>query len=273
MPAVRQPAVAGLFYPGNRAALEASVAALLRHAGNLGGPPPKALILPHAGYDYSGPTAAAGYARLARWRDRYTRVVLVGPSHRVPVDGLAASSAGAFRTPLGDVPVDTAAVATLGLPALDVAHEHEHGLEVHLPFLQTVLGEFELVPLVAGGASHGDVAKVLDRLWGGPESLIVVSSDLSHYLDYETARARDARTCEAIEHFDADRIGHDDACGATPVGGLLVSARRRGLDIERLDARNSGDTAGSRERVVGYGAWAFFDREPPDPGARQFDSF
>jgi len=257
MPAVREPAVAGLFYPGDRPALEASVAALFGKAGKPEGPPPKALILPHAGYDYSGPTAAAGYARLARWRDRYSRVVLVGPSHRVPVAGLAASSARAFRTPLGDVPIDNGAVAALGLPTLDAPHEHEHSLEVHLPFLQTVLGDFELVPLVAGDASHAEVAGILDRLWGGPETLIVVSSDLSHYLDYDSAHARDSRTCEAIERFDHESIGHHDACGATPVGGLLIAARRRGLDVERLDLRSSGDTAGPRDRVVGYGAWAF----------------
>lgn len=263
MNAIREPAVAGLFYPGDRGALETSLAALLGKAGEPDGPPPKALILPHAGFDYSGPTAAAGYARLIRWRDRYARVVLVGPSHRVAFAGLAASSARAFRTPLGDVPVDAEAIAALRLPTLDAPHSQEHSLEVHLPFLQTVLGDFRLVPLVAGDASHADVAGILDRLWGGAETLIVVSSDLSHYLDYDSARARDRRTCEAIERFDDESIDHDDACGATPVGGLLIAARRRELGVERLDLRNSGDTAGPRDRVVGYGAWAFAEGNQP----------
>lgn len=253
---VREPAVAGLFYPAGRIALESTVAALMSDAPQPDGHPPKALIVPHAGYVYSGPTAAAGYAALAPWRDRYARVVLLGPCHRVPVRGIAAASASAFRTPLGDVPVDAAGIEALGVPVVDAAHRDEHCLEVHLPFLQKTLGDFSLLPLVVGAASPADVAQLLDALWDGDETLIVVSSDLSHYLDYESAMQRDRETCSAIERLDPTAIGHDDACGATPVAGLLLAAKHRGVGIRTLDLRNSGDTAGGRDRVVGYGAWA-----------------
>ena len=215
--------------------------------------------MPHAGYVYSGPTAAAGYATLQTWSDRYERVILLGPCHQVPVRGLAASGADAFRTPLGDLPVDTETIAALDLPVVEAAHRYEHSLEVHLPFLQAVLGSFELVPIIVGDASNAEVADVLERLWGGPETLIVISSDLSHYHSYNVARARDQRTCAAIERFEPNHIDHEDACGATPVGGLLVAARRHGLQVKTVDLRNSGDTAGDKHHVVGYGAWAFVD--------------
>jgi AmmeMemoRadiSam system protein B len=255
-PRVREPAVAGLFYPAGRQGLDDSIETLMNSAPTRATPAPKALIVPHAGYVYSGPTAAAGYAALVPWRERYERVVLLGPCHRVPVQGIAASSAVAFRTPLGNVAVDSAAIEALGLPAADVAHRDEHSLEVHLPFLQKALGNFSLVPLVVGDASPDDVADLLDSLWDGDATLIVVSSDLSHYLDYESALRRDRKTCSAIEHLDPQAIGYEDACGAVPVAGLLLAAKRRGLRVETLDLRNSGDTAGDRNRVVGYGAWA-----------------
>ena len=257
---IRESAVAGSFYPGTAAALDNTVAALLDAVSGHDGAAPKALIVPHAGYIYSGPTAAAGYARLRPWRDRYRRVVLVGPCHRVPVNGLAASSAEVFRTPLGDVPVARDAIVALSLPIADDAHRFEHSLEVHLPFLQAVLGSFELIPIVVGDASQEEVAEVLEQLWDGPETLIVISSDLSHYHPYDLARARDRRTSEAIERFAASDINHGDACGATPVGGLLLLARRHGLGVETVDLRNSGDTAGDREQVVGYGAWTFVEK-------------
>jgi AmmeMemoRadiSam system protein B len=221
---------------------------------------PKALIVPHAGYVYSGPVAASAYACLRPHRARYARVVLLGPCHRVAIPGLAASRADAFRTPLGDVALDQATVTALSNANVNVfedAHRHEHSLEVHLPFLQATLDDFSLVPLVVGDTSPEAVADVLRTTWGGDETLIVVSSDLCHYLPYEQARARDRSTCRAIEQFDAGRIGHADACGATPVAGLLIEARRRGLRVSTLDLRNSGDTAGGRDRVVGYGAWVF----------------
>jgi len=262
MPTARTPAVAGLFYPVDAGALRAELRALLA-AAEAGAPVPKAIIAPHAGYVYSGPVAASVYARLIPARGRIRRVVLLGPAHRVAFDGLALSGAAAFVTPLGKIPLDVAAVAQLqALPqvcVLDAAHREEHSLEVQLPFLQEVLGDFTLIPLVVGDATPVEVSEVIETLWGGEETLIVISSDLSHYHDYATARRRDAATTRAIEALRPQDIGYEDACGRLPVGGLLLCARRHGLRVETLDLRNSGDTAGPRDRVVGYGAWAFHD--------------
>ncbi len=258
MTVVRTPAVAGQFYSGNAGELSATVATLLDEAAVKETAAPKALIVPHAGYIYSGPVAASGYALLAPYREQYRRVILLGPCHRVPVRGLALSSADAFRTPLGDVPLDKDSLADLdiaGVETFDASHRDEHSLEVHLPFLQTVLSDFSVVPIVVGDASPELVARVLDTLWGGPETLIVISSDLSHYLKYDEARVIDAETCKAIESLDAVRISHDMACGATPIAGLLVAAQRRGMAVTTLDLRNSADTAGNGMYVVGYGAW------------------
>lgn len=260
MTMIREPAVAGCFYPADPGQLGQTVERLIRAVPAVESPAPKALIVPHAGYVYSGPIAASAYARLRPYRDRYRRVVLLGPSHRVPVAGLALSSADAFRTPLGDVPVDKQAIARLDLPELQVsdrAHVAEHSLEVHLPFLQSVLGPFTLVPIVVGDATPEQVANVLEGLWDGPDTLIVVSSDLSHYLQYEEARRVDRHTCAAIEGLDARGIDHDGACGASPVSGLLLAARRHGMAVTTLDLRNSADTVGDPDAVVGYGAWAF----------------
>jgi len=260
MDTFRSPAVAGMFYPADPRELHSMVTGLLKKA-NTSGEIPKALIVPHAGYIYSGPIAATAYALLVQARDILNRVVLLGPSHRVGFTGLALSSASFFVTPLGKVAVDPTARATLaGLPqvrVLDQAHLQEHSLEVHLPFLQEVLGEFTLVPLVVGDADPESVAAVLERLWGGPETLIVVSSDLSHYHDYETARRLDTATSHAIEDLMPEAIHHEHACGRNPVNGLLTVIRRRKMSSRTLDLRNSGDTAGSRDRVVGYGAYAF----------------
>jgi AmmeMemoRadiSam system protein B len=259
MSQIRPPAVAGTFYPADPRTLAADVDALLAEAaGAAAAPLPKALIVPHAGYIYSGPVAASGYARIRPARARIRRVVLLGPVHRVPVRGLALPQADAFATPLGQVPVDRAACALVrALPQVvesPAAHRMEHSLEVHLPFLQRLLDEFALVPLAVGDASPAEVAEVLDLLWGGDETLIVVSSDLSHYLPYAAARAVDAETAAMIEALATD-ITHAQACGGTPVNGLTLAARRRGLAIEKVDLRNSGDTAGPRDRVVGYGAF------------------
>jgi AmmeMemoRadiSam system protein B len=260
---IREAAVAGSFYPADPGALHGVLQEMLDAAPPApGNSIPKALIVPHAGYVYSGPVAAAAYARLRPGHDRFQRVVLLGPCHCVAFRGLAASSAAAFRTPLGGVPLDRASIDALQHPAvsvIDAAHRSEHSLEVQLPFLQAVLASFMLVPLVVGDAEPGDVAAVIDLLWGGPETLVVVSSDLSHYLAYEAARGRDQRTCRSIEQMDGHRIGHAEACGATPLRGLLIAARRRGLRAMTLDLRNSGDTAGGRDQVVGYGAWAFLE--------------
>ena len=263
MTVVRQSAVAGAFYPGKTKELSDTVRGFLSEAGPWDGPVPKAIIAPHAGYVYSGPVAATAYARLASARDTITRVVLLGPCHRIPVNGLAASGADAFVTPLGQIPIDRDAIeSVLDLPQVQVfdpTHALEHSLEVHLPFLQEALGDFTLVPLVVGQVTPEGVAEVLERLWGGPETLIVISTDLSHYLDYERARRVDAETTRAIETLDGDAIGDDAACGRFPVRGLLALARKKGLRVETVDVRNSGDTAGPKDRVVGYGSWVFTD--------------
>jgi len=261
MTLIREAAVAGQFYPGNSRELSTTIRVLLAEVPIQAGPPPKALIVPHAGYIYSGPVAAAAYARLGAHRQQYTRVILLGPCHRVPLKGMALSGADVFRTPLGDVPIDKEAIALLDMPAVkvvDAAHEFEHSLEVHLPFLQSVLGAFSLVPLVVGDVAPDIVARVIDALWGGPETLLVISSDLSHYLHYDDARATDGTTCQWIENLQEQRIDHNRACGATPIRGLLIATKRRGMTVTTLDLRNSGDTAGDKSRVVGYGAWIFF---------------
>ena len=270
---VRPAAVAGIFYPGTRSALTSEVRAHLAgvksQAGDLPAAP-KAIIVPHAGFIYSGPIAASAYARVATSRDTIRRVVLFGPTHRVPVRGLAVPSVEAFVTPIGEIAIDRKAVTeALELPQVttsDASHAYEHSLEVQLPFLQTVLGDFSLVPFAVGDATPDEVSAVVDLLWGGPETLIVVSSDLSHYHRYAEARTTDQATGAAILAF-SPTLDHEQACGATPINGLLVAARRRGLTVELLDLRNSGDTAGDRNRVVGYASFAFV--EPRDGGERR----
>lgn len=267
MQQIRPPAVAGSFYPGQAPALTTEVRSLLQAAGpgeKGPAPLPKALIAPHAGYIYSGPTAAHAYALLRAARGVVRRVVLLGPVHRVPVHGLALPEADGFATPLGIVPLDHAAMEALSpLPQLvknAAAHAREHSLEVQLPFLQLTLGEFALVPLAVGDAALAEVAEVLDTLWGGTETLIVVSSDLSHYLPYPAAQRRDAATAQMILE-QRGTLTPDQACGSVPVNGLLLAAQRRRLQPQLLDLRNSGDTAGERDRVVGYGAFAFFEEK------------
>ena len=264
MPAIRPAAVAGSFYPAAASELRNEIRKLLGSTGTAAiAPVPKALIAPHAGYIYSGPIAAAGYIRLAPARERITRVVLLGPSHFVGFYGLAADSAEAWQTPLGTVPIDRPVVERLVkarlIGVLDAAHAREHSLEVQLPFLQVAIGEFALVPIVVGDASPEAVAALLEAIWAGPETLIVVSTDLSHYLDYRSCQETDRQTADAIERLDPSALGPESACGRVAVRGLLATAKRRGMRIARLDVRNSGDTAGPRDRVVGYGSWALFE--------------
>ena len=258
---VRPPAVAGTFYPGRPERLQAELASLLANLAVSADPPPKALIAPHAGYIYSGRVAATAFTKLRERAETITRVVVIGPAHYVPVRGIAVPSAEAFETPLGSVPVDHDALASLAdLPfviANDAVHAPEHALEVELPFLQTLLPSFRIVPLVVGDATPQEVAQVLRRLWGGPETLIVVSSDLSHFHDYETARRLDGATAAAIERGDWAVLGPKHACGHLAVAGLLVETFGHGLKARRLALCNSGDTAGLPDSVVGYGAWLF----------------
>ncbi len=258
---VRPAAQAGRFYPAEPERLRAEIEAFLAEVQVVGRPVPKAIIAPHAGYLYSGPVAAFAFAVLKPARERIRRVVLVGPAHYVGFTGLASSGAGAFATPLGQVIVDKElAMMVMASPSvhrLPAAHQPEHCLEVELPFLQTVLADFTILPLLVGDASREDVAAVLDMVWGGPETLIVISSDLSHYHDYATAGRLDAVTAEAIVALNGNDLNGENACGWKPICGLLAVARRRGLRCRELERRNSGDTAGSRDRVVGYGAFAF----------------
>ena len=264
MGSVRPAAVAGMFYPGDARALAAEVDDLLDGVGlplpRLGYP--KALIVPHAGYIYSGPIAARAFDELIPARGIVRRVVLLGPTHRVAVNGLAVPSAAAFDTPLGTVRIDAEALhAVRDLPQVvtsDAAHALEHSLEVQLPFLQKVLGEFALAPFAVGQASVQEVAEVIERLWGGPETLIVVSTDMSHYHSYEQARAIDGATIARIAAFETD-IDHEEACGATPLNGLLFTSRKKSLALKLLSACNSGDTAGGKGRVVGYSSFGLYE--------------
>lgn len=264
--AIRRAAVAGSFYPADERELAFQVDKMLTDARATtpdDADVPKAIIAPHAGYIYSGGVAASIYARLGAAREIIKRVVIVGPAHRVYVTGAAVPTVAGFATPLGVVPLDQMRMkALLQLPfveANDDAHGLEHSLETQLPFLQQVLDEFVLTPIVAGGASDKQIAQMLNQVWGGPETLIVISSDLSHYHDYDTARRLDGETCAAVETLDPARIVPERACGARGVNGLLHLARRRDLRATTIELKNSGDTAGPRDRVVGYGAWSFAD--------------
>ncbi len=263
---VRPSAVAGLFYPGDPSELLASVDKLLANAARLrSGGRVRAIITPHAGYDYSGPIAAEAFAALRPEQARIKRAVIIGPAHRTWTPGIAAPKASAFATPLGELPVDAAAIdqiADLPVVAIDDGpHADEHSLEVELPFLQRAVGTLPIVPLVVGGAAPSAVAEVLERLWDDG-TVVIVSSDLSHYLPYQAARRTDLETAQTIEALDEASLEPQDACGAAPVRALLMLAKRRGLSVERLDLRNSGDTAGGRNQVVGYGAWVVRDEAP-----------
>ncbi len=258
MTSVRQPAVAGTFYPADPQELRTMIDGFLEQAESADSAP-KALIVPHAGYIYSGPVAASGYKRLAPARETIRRVVLLGPAHRVPLRGMAVSSADAFATPLGTVGLDKPAIAdVLRLPrvqTLDAAHDREHSLEVQLPFLQVVLADFVLVPIVVGQATRQEVADVLETVWGGDETRIVISSDLSHYHDSQRASRLDRITSETIERLSYEDLTSEQACGYSSIRGLLSVARDRNLQVTTLDLRSSGDTAGPRDQVVGYGAY------------------
>jgi MEMO1 family protein len=261
---IRPPAVAGLFYPANANELRHDVSSYVDACSTRVGvaSPPKALIVPHAGYRYSGSVAGFAYRRLQDWSAHIRHVVMLGPSHRVPMRGLAVPSVDSFATPLGNVPVNAAGrerLRELGLVGLsDAAHAAEHSLEVQLPFLQVVLGDFDILPITVGFASAEQVARVIDAAWGGPDTLVLVSSDLSHYHTWNEARRLDAETSRSIVARSSD-LRDENACGACGINGLMQVARRRDLTVELLDQRNSGDTAGDRSRVVGYGSYALHE--------------
>ena len=255
---IRKAAVAGMFYEADPGRLQQHIAALLRGAGAAPAAVPRGLIVPHAGYVYSGHTAAAAYNCLAPARGRIARVALFGPAHRVYLQGMAVPSVDAFATPLGQVDLDRRAIEAIaslpGVVVSDDAHRDEHSLEVQLPFLQTVLGDFQLVPVVVGRCPPEVVAGVIDTLWSMPGTLLVVSTDLSHFHDYDTANGIDALTCARLLRREADLAG-EDACGAAALNGLMCSKTIDSLELELLERCNSGDTAGNRQRVVGYGAF------------------
>jgi AmmeMemoRadiSam system protein B len=264
---VRPMAVAGLFYPQQRDQLERVLNGFMARTDTMPPActamhqPPKALIVPHAGYIYSGQAAADAYQFLLPWARQYKRVVMWGPAHRVAFRGVAVPSTLAFETPLGFVPVDREGVhkacGLSGVVVNDQAHAQEHSLEVQLPFLQTILGEFTLLPLVVGHIDAAHVASLMEALWGEDDTLIVVSSDLSHFHDYDTAQRRDAHTCEAVENLQEQGIDGEDACGCIALRALLRLARTRGLSVATVALCNSGDTTGDHSRVVGYGSWVF----------------
>ena len=260
---VRRPAVAGQFYTDDPARLEAEVDRLLECAPTEGAAAPKAVIAPHAGFMFSGPVAATAYRRLRPGAGRIQRVIILGPSHFVPVRGLAVSSAQAFAGPLGDAPVDTAGVeAALQQPSVsryDPAHAREHSIETQIPFIQRVLGDVAIVPLVVGDATAAEVASVLAALWGGPETAIAISSDLSHFYPDIEARRRDEHTAQRIEACDSQALGPDNACGFLPIAGLLNNVTRQGAAIHRLDLRTSADAGAPRHSVVGYGAFEMME--------------
>lgn len=258
---IRQPCVAGYFYPSNTEELQGTVSALLQQANDPDPGSPKAIIAPHAGYIYSGPIAATIYKTLIACKHTIKQVVLLGPAHRVGFKGIAVTKATSFATPLGKIPINHAAIEqATKLESVNVyehAYDGEHSLEVQLPFLQTVLDEFSLVPCVVGDAKPAEVATLIEKLWGGKETLIVISSDLSHYYDYQTAQKLDQAATAAIVSLEPQSLHNNQACGRLPVKGLLIAAKNKGLTAKVLDLRNSGDTAGDKNRVVGYGAYRF----------------
>lgn len=258
----RPPAVAGMFYPQDPQELQLAVSHYLNTSTIQAEAVPKAIIAPHAGYIYSGPIAGNAYKSIEAARDKISKVILLGPAHRVPFLGIAASSADYFATPLGKIPIDKQIIEQLlncgSISLLDQAHESEHSLEVQLPFLQQLLNNFSIVPLVVGNTDPQNISLLLELVWGGPETLIVISSDLSHYLNYAECQTIDEQTASAIEHLQPESIGFDQACGRLPINGLLILAKKKGLRVERVDLRNSGDTAGPKDQVVGYGAFWFY---------------
>jgi len=261
MSQIREAAVAGLFYPANKNDLKNDIRRYLDQAQLSQKIIPKAIVVPHAGFIYSGSVAASAYKYLVPLKHQINRVVLLGPSHRVAFHGLAVPASDTFNTPLGNIRIDQQGIKQLSeLPQVivsDLAHRDEHSLEVQLPFLQEILDDFTLIPIVVGDADCHEVADVIKQLWGDQHTLIVISTDLSHFHEYNKAKQLDRDTSDAIENLEPELIGFDDACGRNGLKGMLAVAREKKLSVDSLDLRNSGDTAGDKSRVVGYGAYAF----------------
>ncbi len=262
----RPPAVAGMFYPGETSALQDQINGYLKEGNQEETIIPKALIVPHAGTIYSGSIAGSGYRRLLQYRHVIRKVILLGPAHRVHLKGLALPTVDRFQSPLGNIDLDTKIISQLveEFPQVsysEIAHAEEHSLEVQLPFLQSILSSFRLVPLVVGDASAIEVAEVIEHLWGGDESLLLISSDLSHFHTYDKAVRVDKKTAGLIEAFKGDELPSQSACGLVPLRGLLRLARQKKMTIQRFDLRNSGDTAGPRDQVVGYGCWGLYENQ------------
>lgn len=260
---IRPPAVAGMFYPDDPEILQGQVNEFLSERVAIDNRVPKAIIVPHASTIYSGSIAASAYGTLHQYRHVIRKVILLGPAHRVPLRGLALPEVDQFTTPLGDIDLDTKTMRRLveEMPEVsysNLAHAEEHSLEVQLPFLQSVLASFRLIPFVVGDATEIEVANVIDELWGGEETLVVISTDLSHFHNYKKAVRLDAQTADLIESFQGEALGDNSACGRIPMSGLLRLARQKNLSIKRFDLRNSGDTAGSKDQVVGYGSWGIY---------------
>ncbi|MFT3694936.1 MAG: AmmeMemoRadiSam system protein B [Kofleriaceae bacterium] len=256
---VRPAAVAGMFYPGSAGELRGTVEGLLAANTVADSRRPKALIVPHAGYIYSGAVAAAGFARVRSFAETLTRIVVVSPAHRVYVEGLTWPGAAFLATPLGQIAVDVDAIHAIPeLVAHPQAHAKEHAIEVELPFIQLLAPNAKVIPIAASHCAPQLIGRVLEQLWGGPETLIVISSDLSHFHAYDDAHERDRRTAAKIIALDTGLEG-EEACGCTGINGLAWVARKRHLRVEVIDLRNSGDTAGPRDEVVGYGAFALYE--------------
>lgn len=265
MSTIRKPAVAGTFYPASPDELRNMVREMLAKSQSttMATINPRAIIVPHAGYIYSGIVAAHAYGCIREFAGRITQVAILGPAHRVALRGMALSPAEFFQTPLGNIPVDQEACAKLAsYPQVTMdeeAHEYEHSLEVQLPFLQELLGDFKLVPIVVGETSPEDVYTVLsyfsNNISGDKNTLIVISTDLSHFESYEMASSHDRKTSQAIEELKYENINSGDACGRNPLNGLLYFAREKNLHMQKLALQNSGDSTGDHDRVVGYGAY------------------
>jgi len=266
---IRHPAVASMFYPGKPADLLNSVRKYLSDADAEQSTVKfkndensvRALIVPHAGYIYSGKIAASAYQLLQRNKYHFKRVLLLGPAHRLCLQGAAFPNEEVFETPLGSIILDKTRMKKLAaefswISFNEKAHAEEHSLEVQLPFLQETIADFELLPLVVGEMDSLQIAEMIQQFSTDLETLIVISTDLSHFHNYQTAYEKDALTANAIELLEPQKISSEDACGVYPLRGALVAALQNKWKIHRMGLCNSGDTTGDYGRVVGYGAWA-----------------